>query len=71
MKADRSVFGNKIIASQSRDLHIKDVLGYPFGPLPWALSHGSVWKTNKAVLAGELEKSASRVEDIGKHCMHD
>ncbi len=72
LKADRNLFGHMIIASQSRELHIKGVLAHPLGPLPWALSNpdGSLWKTNKAALARELEKSASSVEDIGEHCMH-
>ncbi len=37
LKADRNLFGHMIIASQSRELHIKDVLAHPLGPLPWAL----------------------------------
>ena len=67
LKADRNLFGHMILVSQSRNLHIKDVLAHPLGPLPWSLSNpdGSLRKTNKAALARELEKSASAVEDIG------
>lgn len=57
LKADRNLFGHMIIASQSRELHIKDVLAHSLGPLLWALSNpdGSLRKTNKAALARELE----------------
>ena len=45
---------------------MKDVLSHPLGLLLWALSNsnGSLWKTNKAVLARELEKLASPPEKI-------
>ena len=55
-----------LIIAQSRQLHMKDVLSHPLGPLLWALAncYGSLWKTNKAVLARELEKFASLTENI-------
>ena len=69
LKTDKSLFRHMIIASQSRDLNLKDVLAHPLGPLPWALSNpdGSLRKTNKAALARELEKLAPTVEDVGEH----
>lgn len=69
LKADRNLFGHMIMASQSRNLNIKDVLAHPLGPLPWALSNpdGSLRKTNKAALARELEKSVASVEEIGEN----
>ena len=59
--ADRSLVGQLLIIAQSRQLHMKDVLSYPLGPLLWELANGngSLWKTYKAVLARELEKLAS------------
>lgn len=38
LKADRDLFGHMVIASQSRDLHVKDVLAHPLGLLSWAAS---------------------------------
>lgn len=38
-KADRNLFGHMTIVSKSRNLHIKDVLAHPLGPLPWSLSN--------------------------------
>ena len=42
------------------------MLSHPLGPLLWALANcdGSLRKTNKAVLARELEKLASPAEKI-------
>lgn len=66
LKADRNLFGHMIIASQSRDLHIKDVhLVHCLGHSQIQMAH--CVKTNKAALARELEKSAAAVEDIGEH----
>ena len=55
-----------LIIAQSRQLHMKDVPSHPLGPLLWALAncYGSLWKTNKAALARELEKLASPAENI-------
>ena len=55
-----------LIIAQSRQLHMKGVLSHPLGPLLWALANGdgSLWKTNKAALARELEKLASPAEKI-------
>ena len=39
-KADRSLFGQMLIIAQSRQLHMKDVLSHPLGPLLWALAKG-------------------------------
>ena len=65
-KADRSLFGQTLIIAQSRQLHMKNVLSHPLGPLLWAFANinGSLWKTNKAVLARELQKLASSAEKI-------
>ena len=55
-----------LIIAQSRQLHMKDMLSHPLGPSLWALVNGdgSLWKTNKAILARELEKLASPAEKI-------
>ena len=44
---------------------MKDVLAHPLGPLPWALANtdGTLGKTNKVVLARELEKNVSAAEE--------
>ena len=56
LKADRALFGQMVIIAENRQLHMRDVLCHPLGPLPWALStvDGSLRKTSKAALALEL-----------------
>ena len=54
MKADRSLFGQMLIIAQIRLLHMKAMLSHHLGQL-LANGDGSLWKTNKAVLARELE----------------
>ncbi|KAL7394540.1 hypothetical protein ABVT39_027571, partial [Epinephelus coioides] len=39
LKADRKVFGQMILAAESRQLHMGEVLAHPLGPLPWALAN--------------------------------
>ena len=39
LKADRNLFGHMILIAESRQLHMKDVLAHPLGPLPWALAN--------------------------------
>ena len=61
-----------LIIAQSRQLHMKDVLSHPLRPLLLALANGdgSLWKTNKAVLARELEKLASPAENIPEQLLY-
>ena len=68
LKADRNLFGHMILVAQSRELHMRDVLAHPLGPVPWTLANadGSLRKTNKAALARELEKSVAPAEVIPK-----
>ena len=66
LKAERNLFGQMILVAESRQLHMRDVLAHPLGPLPWALANpdGSIRNTNKASLARELEKNLSPAETI-------
>lgn len=66
LKANRNLFGQMILAAENRKLQMSDVLTHPLGPLPWALasSDGSIRKTNKAILARELERNAPPAEVI-------
>lgn len=66
LKADRNLFSHMILVAESRQVNMKDVLAHPLGPLPWALANtdGTLRKTNKAVLARELEKNVSAAEEI-------
>ena len=66
MKADRRLFGNMVLITQSRKLEMRDVLSHPRGPLPWALSigDGTMKKTNKAVLLKHLESKVLPVEEV-------
>ena len=66
LKADRNLFAYMIIAAQSRDIPIKEVLAHPLGPLPWSLANndGSLRKTNKAALTRELETNVLPAENI-------
>ena len=38
LRANCNLFGTMVLASQSRDLNIKEVLSHPLGPIPWALA---------------------------------
>ena len=66
LQADRNLFAHMVLVAQSRNLHMSDVLSHPLGPLPWALANadGTLRKTNKAVLAMELEKQVLPAETI-------
>ena len=66
LKADRDFFGQMVIIAENRQLHMRDVLCHPLGPLPWALStvDGSLRKTSKAALAKELQKNVPAGEEI-------
>ena len=58
IRADRNLFARMIIISESRQLHMQEVLQHPLGPLPSSLatSNRLPRKTNKAQLGRELEK---------------
>ena len=66
LKAGRNLFSHVILVAESRQVSKKDVLALALGPLPWALANtdGMLRKTNKAVLARELEKNVSTAEEI-------
>ncbi|XP_066963151.1 uncharacterized protein [Macrobrachium rosenbergii] len=66
LKADRNLLSHMILVAESQQVNMKDVLAHPLGPLPWALANtdGTLRKTNKYVLARELEKNASAAEEI-------
>ena len=66
LKADKALFGQMVIIAENRQLHMRDVLCYPLGPLPWALStvDWSLRKTSKAALAKELQKNVPPADEI-------
>ena len=66
LKADRNLFGHIILVAQSRELHMRNMLSHPLGPVPWALANvdGSLRKTNKAILARELGKERDNCSTI-------
>ena len=53
LKADRNLFSQMILVSESKSVNMKDVLSRPLGPLPGALADadGSLRKTYVAALA--------------------
>ena len=57
-----------VLVAEKRNSQMREVLNHPLGPLPWSLANidGSLRKTNKSVLAVELEKTVSCAEDIPK-----
>ena len=75
LKVDRNLFAQMILIAENRKLQMREVLSHPLGPLPWALStaDGSLRKTNKAVLAKELQKSVPFADVIPQPsaCMID
>ncbi|KAJ8367500.1 hypothetical protein AAFF_G00317230 [Aldrovandia affinis] len=66
LQADRKLFAHMVLVAESRHLQMSDVLSHSLGPLPWALANGdgTLRKTNKAVLARELEKQVLPAETI-------
>ena len=66
LKADKNLFGMMTVISQSRNLDMKEVLSHPRGPITWSLAttHGTLRKTNKAVLSNNLEKESTYSEEI-------
>jgi hypothetical protein len=68
LKAGRNPFGQMLHVAENRKLQISDVLAHLLGLLPWALAsgHESLCKTNKAVLARELERNVSPPEVISE-----
>ena len=59
INADRSLFGRLLIASNSRNIDLRDVLTYELSPVPCALAHtdGTLRKSNKSILLTVLEDS--------------
>ena len=64
MKADRNLFSQMILVTESRSVNMKDVPAHHLGPLPWALANadGSLRKTIKAAFGRELEKNVYPAE---------
>ena len=54
-----NLFAHIILVTESRRLHMADVLAHPLGPVPWAHANcdGTLRRTNKAALAREMEKT--------------
>ena len=63
LKVKIKLFGHMILVAQSRQLHTRDVLAQPLGPLPWWALANALRKTTKVALARELERSVSPAED--------
>ena len=57
VRADRDLFGRLLIASNARQIDLKEVLSYELSTVPFALAHqdGSLRKTTKSVFAKILE----------------
>ena len=66
LRVNCNLFGTTVLASQSRDLNIKEVLSHPLGPIPWALAtpEGLRRTTSKSTLANELIKLSTTPEEI-------
>ena len=66
LKADHKLFGHMVLVAANRNLDMQQVLKHPLGPLPWALANpdGTMRKTNKAVLARNLEKRVTPADTI-------
>ena len=60
------------IIGQARNISLKEVFYYPLGPFPLALSGyiGELKKTNKAVLAKEVERGVLPVQTYSPHSGH-
>lgn len=51
VSADRDLFGRLLIAANTREINLKEVLSYELSAVPFALAHqdGSIRKTTKSV----------------------
>ena len=58
VSADQDLFGRLLIAANTREINLKEVLSYELSAVPFALAHqdGSIRKTTKSVLAKMLEE---------------
>ena len=58
--ADRDLFARLLIAANSRDIDLRDVLSYELSTVPCSLAHndGTLRKCTKAHLLSELEREA-------------
>ena len=56
--ADRDLFGRLLIAANSRDVNLREVLSYELSTVPYSLAHadGTLRKSTKSILLTELEK---------------
>ena len=56
--ADRDLFGRLLIAANSRDVNLREVLSYELSTVPYGLAHadGTLRKSTKSILLTELEK---------------
>ena len=59
VNADRDLFARLLIAANSRDVDLKEVLSYELSTVPYSLAHtdGTLRKSAKSVLLAELEKA--------------
>jgi len=64
--ADRDLFGRLLIAANSREINIKDLLSYELSAVPFSLSYqdGTLRKTTKSVLTNLLEEQADAIHRL-------
>ena len=70
IKAGRALLAQMIITAENRKLKMSDVPCHPLGPLPWSLpsADGSLRKTNKVLLAKEVQKDMTAADMIPQPC---
>ena len=65
LRATCNLFGTMVLANQSRDLNIKQVLSHPLGPILWVLATPEGLRTtSKSTLANDLIKLSTTTEEI-------
>ena len=66
LRADRKLFAQMIIITESRNLQMREVLSHPLGPIPWSLAtpDGLMRKTNKVPMAKGLQKNVQAADSI-------
>ena len=66
LRADRKLFAQMIVITESRNLQMREVLSHPLGPIPWSLAtpDGLMRKTNKVPMAKELQKNVQAADSI-------
>lgn len=72
LTAERNIFGQLVLLSESNNIDLERVLSYPLGPVSWSLAtaDGAPAKTDKAKLLHHLEKGMTTTDQPEGDVIH-